>query len=313
MNAADDEITVKQRSTTKISTNSNSRTRPDPKQSSSSSLKSSSPHQQLLAQFVRLEQQKKTTKPILATSSQSIVDLLKSPKNDLYEQQKKRLKTSHRPSTQTDKLIQLLLSPPNNSSSAPVHNFGTSSSIFDRLPAENVISAAPSPSQTGRRRSKQQRNLLSQDLLLTSDRTSDDVTSLKAQLLEVARKLQQKEDLETQSVMNTDVTSNGLTNPDENRLDDSMMNVDDGESTDPWRFRPKTGCRYVKVKTLIKSIFIDKIKKRFCFSFVFQPIDSDCQEQNRTNRSAFTSFYQIHCSERGHLGRRRVRVGRGGR
>jgi len=289
LNAADDEITVKQRSTTKISTNSISRTRPDLKQSSSL-LKSSSPHQQLLAQLIRLEQQKKTTKPILATSSQSIADLLQSPMNDSFEQQKKRFKTSHRPSTQTDKLTQLLSSPTNNSSSTSVHNFGTSSSIFDRLTAGNVISAASSsPSQTGRRRSKQQRNLLSQDLLSTSDRTSDDVTSLKAQLLEVARKLQQKEDLENQSVMNTDVTSNGLTNPDENRLDDSIMNVDDDESTDPWRFRPKTGCRYVK------------------------PIDSDCQEQNRTNRSTFTSFYQIQCSERGHLGRRRVRVGRGGR
>ena len=47
--------------------------------------------------------------------------------------------------------------------------------------------------------------------------------------------------------MNSDVTSNGLGNPDENRLDDAVMNVDDDDMSDPWQFRPKAGCRYAKV------------------------------------------------------------------
>ena len=115
LNATDDEITVKQRSTTKVSNNSLSRIRPDLKPTSSlssawpssSSLKTSSPQQQLLAQLIRLEQQKKTTKPILATSSQSIADLLQTPLkslssdlNESSEQKTKRFKSSHRPSLQ---------------------------------------------------------------------------------------------------------------------------------------------------------------------------------------------------------------------
>ena len=214
LNAADDDLTVKQRSTGKLSSNL---------KATASALKTSSPHQQLLAQLIRLEQQKKLTKPILASSSQSIADLLQTPMkslsselNDPFEQKTKRFKSSHRPggqgdkerrtSLQTDKLTQLLSSPTSNGlATGTVHSLGTPS-IFDRLTAGNVIPAASSPSQPGRRRSKgtlstkQQRNLLSHDLLSTTDRTSDDVTSLKAQLLEVAKKLKQKEVRPTDSI-----------------------------------------------------------------------------------------------------------------
>jgi hypothetical protein len=45
-----------------------------------------------------------------------------------------------------------------------------------------------------------------------------------------------------------------LSNNDENRhhrLTDGMMDIDDEECRDPWQFRPKTGCRYLRVMTYL--------------------------------------------------------------
>ena len=49
------------------------------------------------------------------------------------------------------------------------------------------------------------------------------------------------------------------------------------------------------------------------YDFIFQSIDQDQQQRVPPQRSTFSSFYYMACSERGHLGKRRVRLGRGGR
>ncbi len=97
-----------------------------------------------------------------------------------------------------------------------------------------------------------------------------------------------------------------------NTLDGRGTSIDDEESIDPWQFRPKAGCRYLRVRYiffLLRSRSIQDI----LYLFVYQPIDQDQQQRIPSQRSTFSSFYYVACSERGHLGKRRVRLGRGGR
>ena len=103
--------------------------------------------------------------------------------------------------------------------------------------------------------------------------------------------------------MNADVASNGLGNPDENRFDDAVMNVDEDESSDPWQFRPKAGCRYVKVRRFpsrlcSSSIFCSPLANRFGLSrtesnrsFAIRLVLSDQLFRTR-------SFGQAPCSSR---------------
>ncbi len=97
-----------------------------------------------------------------------------------------------------------LLSSPTTASSPNVHSASlTPQSILERLSTSNVV-YSPSQQQTGRRRlknslpgtikqGKNQRNLSSADLWSLADSTPGGAILLKAQLLEAARKLQQKE------------------------------------------------------------------------------------------------------------------------
>jgi hypothetical protein len=97
-----------------------------------------------------------------------------------------------------------LLSSPTTASSPNVHSGSlTPQSILERLSPSNVI-YSPSQQQAGRRRlknslsgtikqGKNQRNLSAADLWSLADSTPGGAILLKAQLLEAARKLQQKE------------------------------------------------------------------------------------------------------------------------
>ncbi|CAF2410941.1 unnamed protein product [Rotaria sp. Silwood2] len=270
-------------------------------------------HQQLLTQLIRIESQKKnslttsTLTSLLQTPIQS--QSLSTDPNDPFQRKIKKFKGSHRKINHTDKLTQLLSSPTTPSSSA-VHNMGLTStatspqSILERLSSTNVVSP-PSQQQTNRRRlknspsgtikqGKNHRNLSPVDIWSLVDNTTGGAIFLKAQFLEAARQIQQKEELEN-NINRRVILQDGssvLSNTNENinnRLDEVGTSIDDDESIDPWQFRPKTGCRYLR------------------------PIDQDQQQHVQSQRSSFSSFYSLACSERGHLGKRRVRIGRGGR
>ncbi|CAF1407164.1 unnamed protein product [Adineta ricciae] len=267
-------------------------------------------HQQLLTQLIRLENHKKNH-----LSATSLASLLQSPiqsrslsidPNDSLQQKIKRFKTSHKKTNHTDKLTQLLSTPP----SSHVYNMGSQSSsippqsLLERLSPSNAV-YSPAQQQSGRRRlknslsgivkqGKTHRNLSSNDLWSLVDSTPEGAILLKAQLLEAARKLQQKEELENSTnrrVLLQDGSS-VLSNTNENinsRLDGTETSIDDEEATDPWQFRPKTGCRYLR------------------------PIDQDQQQRIPSQRSSFSSYYSLACSDGNHYGKRRVRIGRGGR
>ncbi|CAF1028851.1 unnamed protein product [Rotaria magnacalcarata] len=270
--------------------------------------------QQLLTQLLRIENHKKN--PL---TSSTLAGLLQTPiqsrslSNDSYDplQRKiKKFKSSHKKSNQTDKLTQLLSSP--TTPSSPVaNNIGRTStnispqSLLERLSSSNVASS-PSQQLINRRRlknslsgthkqGKTNRNLSPSDLWSLVDNTSGGAILFKGQLLEVARKIQQKEELENNANNRRVILQDGssvLSNTNENidnRLDDVGTSIDDDESIDPWQFRPKSGCRYLR------------------------PIDQDQQQRVQSQCSSFSSFYSLACSERGHLGNRRVRIGRGGR
>ena len=103
--------------------------------------------------------------------------------------------------------------------------------------------------------------------------------------------------------------SSVLSNTNENinsRLDGVGTSIDDEESIDPWQFRPKIGCRYLRVIILLAHRILKE-------SFYFQPIDQDQQQRIPPQRSSHSSYHSLACSERGHFGKRRVRIGRGGR
>jgi len=97
-----------------------------------------------------------------------------------------------------------------------------------------------------------------------------------------------------------------------NSFDGRGTSIDDEESNDPWQFRPKAGCRYLRVCFNNHQIKIRNINY-FINNLIFQPIDQDQQQRVPPQRSTFSSFYYVACSERGHIGKRRVRLGRGGR
>lgn len=105
-----------------------------------------------------------------------------------------------------------------------------------------------------------------------------------------------------------------LSNSNENlntSFDGKGTSIDDDESSDPWQFRPKAGCRYLRVGLSRARDLIDQYKR--VFVFICQPIDQDQQQRTPARHSAFSSFYYMACSERGQIGKRRVRLGRGGR
>ncbi len=97
-----------------------------------------------------------------------------------------------------------MLSSPTTTLSPNVHSSSlTPQSILERLSPSNVV-YSPSQQQAGRRRlknslsgtikqGKNQRNLSAADLWSLADSTPGGAILLKAQLLEAARKLQQKE------------------------------------------------------------------------------------------------------------------------
>lgn len=103
-----------------------------------------------------------------------------------------------------------MLSSPTTPSSPIVHNLALSpstnipQSILERLSPGHIYSAQQQQQQSGRRRSKNllsgtikqgksHRNLPLADLWSLAGNTSSDAMLLKAQFLEAARKLQQKE------------------------------------------------------------------------------------------------------------------------
>lgn len=176
-----------------------------------------------------------------------------------------------------------MLSSPTTPVSPHVHSTThTPQSIFERLSSSNIVYSPSQQQQAIRRRLKNslsgnnkpgkiQRNLSSADLWSLAESTSSDATLLKAQLLEAARKLQQKEvhsmftnliDVFISSVIilfqelenslhrrvllqdGSLVMSNTNENAN-NRLEGTSM--EDDEFTDPWQFRPKLGCRYLRV------------------------------------------------------------------
>ncbi|CAF0924708.1 unnamed protein product [Adineta ricciae] len=291
-------------------------------------------HQQLLSQLIRLDNQKKNQ-----LSSSTLASLLQTPiqpqqsrslsndPNDPLQPKLKRFKGSldssmnnnnnlssskklYRKLNHPDKLTQLLSSP-TTPSTPTVHNLALQpstnipQSILERLSPGNVFTAQQQQQQCGRRRpknslsgtikqGKNHRNLPLADLWSLTGNTSDGAILLKAQFLEAAKKLQQKEELENSTnrrVIMQDGSSI-LSTSNENingSFDGTGTSIDDEETSDPWQFRPKAGCRYLR------------------------PIDQDKQQRAQTQRSAFSSFYYVACSERGHLGKRRVRLGRGGR
>ncbi|CAF1140966.1 unnamed protein product [Adineta steineri] len=267
-------------------------------------------HQQLLAQLIRIENQKKNHVP-----TSTLASLLQTPiqsrslsidPNDPLQQKIKRFKASHKKTNHTDKLTQLLSSP----TTPNVHNMGLQStsippqSILERLSPSNVV-YSPTQQQIGRRRlknslsgtlkqGKNHRNLSPADLWNLADSTPGGAILLKAQLLEAARKLQQKEELENNTNRRVILQdgSSVLSNTNENinsRLDEIGTSIDDEESIDPWQFRPKAGCRYLR------------------------PIDQDQQQRVPSQRSSYSSYHSLACLDGNHHGKRRVRIGRGGR
>jgi hypothetical protein len=184
-------------------------------------------HQQLLAQLLRIENHKKNH---LSTST--LASLLQKPiqsrslsvdPNDPLQQKVKRFKSSHKKTNhvsfdqarlgslirwmfQTDKLTQLLSSPttPNVYTTGLPSTSVPPQSILERLSPSNVVFSPTQQQQTGRRRlknnlsgtvkqAKSHRNLSSNDLRSLADSTPASAILLKAQFLEAARKLQQKE------------------------------------------------------------------------------------------------------------------------
>lgn len=185
-------------------------------------------HQQLLAQLLRIDNQKKNH-----LSTTTLASLLQKPiqsrslsvdPNDPLQQKIKRFKSSHKKinhvgfdhrcersqqSTcllQTDKLTQLLSSPtaPNVYTTGLASNAIPPQSILERLSPSNVVFSPAQQQQIGRRRLKNalsgtvkqgkgHRNLSSNDLRSLADSTPTSAILLKAQFLEAARKLQQKE------------------------------------------------------------------------------------------------------------------------
>ncbi|CAF0775481.1 unnamed protein product [Adineta steineri] len=289
-------------------------------------------HQQLLTQMIRDANRNK--KPL---TTSALTSLLQTPiqsqqsrslsydSNDPSQPKIKRFKGSdssvnnnnnnssskklYRKLNHTDKLTQLLSSP-TTPSSPTVHNLTLTpstnipQSILERLSPGNVYTSQQQQ-QPGRRRpkntmsgtikqGKNHKNLPLADLWSLAENTAGGAILLKAQLLEAAKKLQQKEELEN-STNRRVILQDGssiLSNSNENinnSFDGIGTSIDDEESSDPWQFRPKVGCRYLR------------------------PIDQDQQQRELPQRSTFSSFYYVACSERGHLGKRRVRLGRGGR
>ncbi|CAF2264926.1 unnamed protein product [Rotaria magnacalcarata] len=294
---------------------------------SSSSL-TAAQHQQLLTQLMRIENHKKTQ-----LSSSTLASLLQTPiqsrslsndSNDSLQPKLKRFKASDssinnnnnntnnslsskkllKKLNHTDKLTQLLSSP-TTLPSPIVHNLALPQSILERLSPGHVFSSQLQQQQPGKRRSKNSltgtvkqgknhRNLPLADLWSLTENTPGGAILLKAQLLEAAKKMQQKEELDSNTNRRVILQdgSSILSNSNENinnSFDGIGTSIDDEESADPWQFRPKAGCRYLR------------------------PIDQDQQQHVLPRRSTFSSFYFVACSERGHLGKRRVRVGRGGR
>ncbi|CAF3672408.1 unnamed protein product [Rotaria socialis] len=270
--------------------------------------------QQLLTQLLRIENHKRN--PLTSSTLTSLLQTpvqsrsLSNDSNDLFQRKIKKFKSSHKKSNQTDKLTQLLSSP--TTPLSPIaNNIGRTStnispqSLLERLSSSNVASS-PSQQLINRRRlknsvsgtnkqGKANRNLPPSNLWSLVDNTSGGAILFKNQLLEAARKIQQKEELENNANNRRVILQDGssvFSNTNENidnRLDDVGTSIDDDESIDPWQFRPKSGCRYLR------------------------PIDQDQQQRVQSQCSSFSSFYSLACSERGHLGNRRVRIGRGGR
>ncbi|CAF0960249.1 unnamed protein product [Rotaria sp. Silwood1] len=290
-------------------------------------------HQQLLTQLIRMDNHKKNS-----LSSSTLASLLQTPiqsqqirtlsndSNECLQPKLKRFKASDssinnttsskkffRKLNHTDKLTQLLSSP-TTPTTPIVHNLAlppsTSipQSILERLSPGNIFTSQlqqQQSQQSGRRRSKNSlsgtikqgknhRNLPLADLWSLTENSSNGTILLKAQLLEATKKMQQKDELENninrrvilQDGSSILSTSNENIN---NSFDGIGTSIDDDESIDPWQFRPKVGCRYLR------------------------PIDQDQQQHTLPRRSTFSSFYYVACSERGHIGKRRVRLGRGGR
>lgn len=288
-----------------------------------------SQQQQMLTKMSRLDQQKKAS-----FSSSTLASLLQAPiqqtrslsndSNDSLQPKLKRFKGSNSSSKKfsktnnsTDKLTQLLSSP-TTPSTGLVHNLAypptltnTPQSLLERLSPGNIFTSHQGQQQTlppGKRRSKNltsgtikqgknPRNLSQTDLWASlPENLPAAAILLKAQLDAPKRLQQQKEDLENNTNRRVILQDGSavLSNTNENinsSIDGEGTSIDDEESNDPWQFRPKAGCRYLR------------------------PIDQDQQQHERrpSKRSAFAAFYFVTCSEQGHLGKRRVRLGRGGR
>jgi hypothetical protein len=246
-------------------------------------------HQQLLTHLIRLENHKKnqlsssTLASLLQTPIQSQHSRsLSNDSNDPLQPKLKRFKGSdssmnsnissskklYRKLDHNDRLKQLLSSP-TTPLSPIVHNLSLSpsssipQSILERLSPGNVFSSQQSQ-QSGRRRSKNSlsgtikqgknhRNLPLADLWSLAENSSGGAVLLKAQLLEAAKKMHQKEELEN-STNRRVILQDGssiLSNSNENlnnTLDGRGTSIDDEESIDPWQFRPKAGCRYLRVR-----------------------------------------------------------------
>lgn len=290
--------------------------------------------QQLLMKISRFDQQKKAS-----LSSSTLASLLQAPiqqqtrslsndSDDSLQPKLKRFKGSNSSSKKllktvnsTDKLTQLLSSP-TTPSTGLVHNLpfpptltNTPQSLLERLSPGNIFTSQSNQQQSlppGKRRSKNlpsgtikqnknPRNLSQTDLWASlSENLPAAAILLKAQLDAPKRLQQQKEDFENNTSRRVILQDGSavLSNSNENinnSVDGDGTSVDDEESNDPWKFRPKAGCRYLR------------------------PIDQDQQQQQQQQevrpqkRSAFAAFYYVTCSEQGHLGKRRVRLGRGGR
>lgn len=194
------------------------------------------------------------------------------------------------------------MSSPTTPSTPIVHNLSLSpQSILERLSPGNVFAAQQQQQQqTSKRRSKNSlsgthkqgknhRNLPLADLWSLAENSSGGTILLKAQPFDAMKKLQQREELENSTARRVLLQDGSSILSNENLFDGTGTSIDDDELNDPWQFRPKAGCRYLR------------------------PIDQDQQQRIPSQRSTFSSYYYVACSDRGLLGRRRIRIGRGGR
>ncbi|CAF0744148.1 unnamed protein product [Didymodactylos carnosus] len=89
-----------------------------------------------------------------------------------------------------------------------------------------------------------------------------------------------------QNLANLPALTNALTPTVSNENNNSV------DTSNPWQFRPKAGCRY------LKSLSTEQLYTRLKY---------------RTTNDKKSSYYNICCSTQGQIGRSRVRIGRGGR